>query len=260
MPVDLSNRLVVGISSSALFDLREGGKVFGGQGIRAYRDYMVANETVPLAPGTGFALVQALLALNRHAPSPDAPLVEVVVMSRNSPETGVRILNTIRSHGLAISRSVFTGGEPLASYTEAFDVDLFLSTSEEDVQRVVDASSCAAAVLYPPPEGYSPPTDQVRFAFDGDAVLFSEASEITFKRDGLGAFHASEDLARDVPMPEGPFAKFLLKIAKLKESLPEQVEYSSIRIAVVTARNAPADVRVIQTLRSWNVYVPSHNV
>lgn len=176
-------------------------------------------------------------------------------MSRNSPETGVRVLNAVRHHGLGISRSAFTGGEPLATYAEAFGVDLFLSTHEQDVQELVDRDICAAAVLSPPPEGYAPAPGQVRFAFDGDAVLFSDESEVLYKKKGLTLFHEAENQAKDVPMAEGPFARFLRKLARLKESLHPHQEYAPLRLAVVTARNAPAEARVITTLRAWNVYV-----
>lgn len=251
MPVDLSDTLVVGVSSTALFDLRNSSQVFEEQGIRAYREHTLNTENETLAPGTGFGLVKALLSLN----TPESRRVEVLVMSRNSPETGVRVLNAVRAHGLPITRSAFTGGEALADYAAAFGVDLFLSTSEADVQALVDREVCAAAVLYPPPDGYEPATDQVRFAFDGDAVLFSDESEVLYKRHGLPSFHAAEHDKRHVPMAEGPFAAFLRKLARLKASLGDHEEYSRVRLAVVTARDAPADARVITTLRAWNVYV-----
>lgn len=253
MPVDLSNVLVIGVSSTALFDLTEAERIFRDDGIAAYRDYMVKNEAIPFSPGTGFAVVQALLALNQHGQQ-GKPLVEVLVMSRNSLETSVGIMNSVRHYGLSITRFAFTGGEPLASYVRPLGVDLFLSTSKDDVQRIADAGHCAAAILYPPPPNYLPPKEQVRFAFDADAVLFSEDSELRFKQEGLSAFHAAEAAAADDPMKDGPFAPFLRKLAKLKAALPERVEYAPIRIAIVTARNAPAQSRVITTLREWRVY------
>lgn len=255
MPLDLSKTLVVGISSTALFDLHQAATVFRERGIRAYREYMLAREDAPLVPGTGFALVRALLGINRHVAAGAPPAVEVVVMSRNSPETSVGIMNSVQHHGLPITRYAFTGGEPLASYVKPFGLDLFLSTSREDVQRVADAGGCATAMLYPPPPHYSPPEDQIRIAFDADAVLFSEASELTYKRGGLPAFHSAEAALRHEPMADGPFAAFLRKLALLKASLPEPEEYAPVRIAVVTARNAPAQTRVITTLRAWGVYV-----
>jgi 5'-nucleotidase len=255
MALDFSRTLVVGVSASALFDLRSADAVFRDHGVRAYRQHMVATERDHLAPGTAFSLVRALLSLNEAAPAGAAPLAEVVVLSRNSTETGVRVMNAVRAHGLPITRYAFTGGEPLAGYATAFGVDLFLSSSAEDVQRLVDAEACAAAVLQSPPDGYQPAEGQVRFAFDGDAVLFSDEAEILYKREGLHAFHAAEHARRDVPLGAGPFAAFLKKLARVKEGLPEGVEYAPIRLAVVTARNAPAEARVITTLRAWNVYV-----
>jgi 5'-nucleotidase len=255
--IDFTNTLVVGISASALFDLSEADEVFRKQGIHAYREYMLEGEREPLAPGTGYALVKALLGLNTKPRELQGPATEVVVMSRNSPETGVRIMNAVEQHNLPISRFAFTGGEALAGYVPAFRLDLFLSTNESDVQRVADADACASAVLYPLPADYQPADDHVRVAFDADAVLFDEASERVYQSGGLPAFHAAEREARDTPMEDGPFAEFLRKLARLKESLPEGVEYSPVRIAVVTARNAPAQARVITTLRAWGVYVDS---
>jgi 5'-nucleotidase len=182
MPYDLSRTLVVGVSATALFDLSEADAVFRtkvqnapDEAIDAYRKYMLGREDEPLAPGTSYSLVKALLDLNKYkAQDQDPPLVEVVVLSRNSPETGVRVLKTIRRDGLAISRSVFTGGEPVVDYLDAFDVDLFLTTSAEDAQKVIDSAVCPAALVYPPPsDAVQLPENQVRIAFDGDAVLFS---------------------------------------------------------------------------------------
>jgi len=176
-PLDLSDTLVVGISATALFDLAEADAIYKARSIKnpqsaleEYRAYMLERENEPLRDGTGMALVRALLGLNRYAPSEAKPLVEVVVMSRNSPETGVRVFNNIRSRGLPISRHAFTGGESVVDYLDAFAVDLFLTTNVEDAQRVIDAQACAAAVLKPPPHAAeAPPEDQVRIAFDGDA-------------------------------------------------------------------------------------------
>lgn len=262
MAYDLSRTLVVGVSATALFDLSEADAVFRtrvndapDEAIAAYRAYMLEREEQPLQPGTSYSLVKALLELNKfRAEGP--PLVEVVVMSRNSPETGVRVLKMIRHYGLDISRSVFTGGEPVTDYLAAFDVDLFVTTSAEDAQKVIDSAICAAAIVYPPPSAaVSLPHNQVRIAFDGDAVLFSEDSEVVNKREGLAAFHRTENAATAVPMKDGPYASLLRKLAMLQERLPMRVEYSPVRIAVVTARNAPAELRVLMTLRSWNVYV-----
>ena len=263
MPLNLSDTLVVGISATALFDLSEAAAVFNEKyaedkdtAIAEYRKYMLARENDTLADGTGMRLVEALLALNKYQKLGEPPLVEVVVMSRNSPETGVRVLNNIRRLGLPISRHAFTGGESVVEYLDAFDVDLFLTTNAKDAQRVVDGGTCAVAIVKPPPTDTAPiPKDQVRIAFDGDAVLFDETSELVYKAQGLEGFHKNEDKQQDIPMGKGPYATLLVKLSHLQARLPFRVEYSPIRIAIVTARNAPAELRVVKTLRQWGVYV-----
>jgi len=263
MPFDLSDTLVVGISSTALFDLAEADAVFTAKerddpdsAIEEYRQYTLDHEEQLLSPGTGFPLVKALLRLNRHTAEGDAPIVEVVVMSRNSPETGVRVLKSLRAQDLGISRSAFTGGESVTDYLEAFDVDLFLTTRPEDAQSVIDSDVCAAALLSPPPRGtIDVSEEQVRIAFDGDAVLFSDESEIVYKTKGLAAFHRNEHQLQDVPLDEGPYASLLRKLGRVQDRLPMRMEYSPVRIAIVTARSSPAEMRVISTLRKWGVYV-----
>lgn len=263
MALDLSDTLVVGITATALFDLSEEDRVFKIQyendpdsAIEVYRQYMSERENIPLKVGTGFPLVKALLELNRYRKTGDTPLVEVVIMSRNSPETGLRVLHTIREMNLPISRSAFTAGETVVDYLDAFDVDLFLTTDVADAQQVIDSRTCAAAVVKAPPKHMgSIPEGQVRIAFDGDAVLFDESSELLYKQHGIEAFHAAEDAAQNTPLGEGPYATLLKKLSRLQDRLPIRVEYSPIRIAIVTARNSPAEMRVIKTLREWGVYV-----
>jgi len=263
MALDLSNTLVVGIATTALFDMTESDSAFQAKfksdpqtAVAEYRAYALAHEDDPLADGTGMPLVRALLALNQYQKDGDLPLVEVVVMSRNSPETGIRVLNNIRSRELPISRHAFTGGESVVPYLDAFDVDLFLTTNRKDAQRVIDAGNCATAIVKAPPADLaSIPNGQVRIAFDGDAVLFDEGSEIVYKAEGLSSFHKSEDAKQDTPMQEGPYAQFLRKLARLQSRLPFSVEFSPVHLAIVTARNAPAELRVIKTLRHWGVYV-----
>lgn len=263
MPLDLSQTLVVGISATALFDLAEADRVFRTKfqedretAVVEYRAYMLEREEDELADGTGMHLVKALLALNKYQKSDDPkPLVEVVVMSRNSPETGVCVFNNIRTRQLKISRHAFTGGESVVPYLDAFDVDLFLTTNVADAQRVIDAGTCAAAILKDPPTDCGKlREDQVRIAFDGDAVLFDDSSEIVYKTKGLDGFHANEDGQQDIPIPEGPYATLLQKLASLQNRLPFSVEFSPVHIAIVTARNAPAEMRVIKTLRKWGIY------
>ena len=263
MAFNLKDTLVIGISATALFDLSQADTLFKNEyekhpenAMQIYRDYMLENEDVLLKEGIGFSFIKVLLDLNSYTKEGESPLVEVVIMSKNSPETGIQVLNTIRKMGLNITRSAFTAGSSSASYINAFNVDLFLTTDEKDAQMVIDTRACASAVLSTPPQYKCNVEDgQVRIAFDGDAVLFDDSSELVYKEKGIQAFHKNEVAAQDIPMDEGPFASFLKKLASLQSRLPMRVEYSPVRIALVTARNAPSDLRVIKTLRHWGVYV-----
>ncbi|MEN3109735.1 5'-nucleotidase [Uliginosibacterium paludis] len=250
MPFDLTDKLVIGISSRALFDLETENAIYEQQGVERYRQWQLEHEDAPLGFGTAGPLVKALLGLN--ALSPGRQLVEVVLMSRNSPDTGLRVFNSIEHHGLPITRAAFSGGKPIASYLHAFKVDLFLSRSEEDVQAGINAG-IAAARLYAPPANPCHAQDQIRIAFDGDAVLFSHESEAIYKAQGLAAFEAHERAHRLEAMQEGPFARLLKLLAALQKQFP--AERCPVRIAIVTARSSPAHARVVHTLRNWDVSV-----
>ena len=252
MPINISDILVLGVSSRALFNLEEENEIFNSQGISGFRKYQLEHEDEPLEPGTAFHLIQSLLHLNETAKK---RIVEVVVMSRNSPETGVRIMNSVEKYKLDITRMAFSGGESLAPYIDGFDIDLFLSKDLRDVQSVIDAKKCAAAYIYAPPTDFKPSDNRVKIAFDADAVLFSDESEHRYKTEGIEAFQKYEQENQDVPLGEGPFAKLLIKLSKIQEELPTTIELSSLRIAIVTARSAPSHMRVIKTLRKWGVYV-----
>ena len=167
MPVDLSDILVVGVSSRALFDLEDENTLFDKEGIEGYRKYQLAHENEPLKIGSAFYLVKSLLELNNQA---NKRIVEIVLMSRNSPETGIRMLNSINLYELDITRVALSGGEPLAPYIDAYDVDLFLSKDEKDVQTVIDSKACAAASIYAPPP--SPTTAPPISAHSKDAPVW----------------------------------------------------------------------------------------
>jgi 5'-nucleotidase len=254
MGLDFSKILVVGVSSRALFNLEEEERIFKEKNVRGFREYQFANEDKLLEKGTAFPLIEALLKLNKHVDA-KSPIVEVVIMSKNSPETGLRILKSIEHYGLPITRWAFSAGEPLAPFIKAFNIDLFLSKDEKDVQKIIDSSSCATALVYDPPEHFTPETDRVKFAFDADAVVFSEESEIIYKTQNIEAFHQHEKEKENVPLNDGPFAALLRKLSDIQDQLPVEKELSPLRIAIVTARNSPSHMRVIKTLRSWNVYV-----
>ncbi len=252
MPMNFSEILVIGVSSRSLFDLEKGNEIFESKGIEEYRKFQQENEDKPLEPGTAFYLIKSLLELNNQA---DKRIVEVIVMSRNSPETGVRMLNSIKKHKLDITRVALSGGEPLSPYIDAFDIDLFLSKDEKDVQIVIDSKVCAAATIYAPPEKFDSKDSRVKIAFDADAVLFSDESELRYKKEGMDAFHKYESEHENDPLKKGPFAKLLIKLSKIQEHFPTRIELSPLRISIVTARNAPSHMRVIRTIRNWGVYV-----
>ena len=249
MSVQLDDCLVVSISSRALFDLRDADQIFREQGLEAYRRFQLENEDRLLEPGAGFELVRALLRLNRPGARRRA---EVVVMSRNSTETSLRIFKSIDHYGLDIDRAVLSGGAPLATYLRAFRVDLFLSQYEDDVAAAL-AGGFGAAILYDRQHRPNGEVEQIRIAFDGDATLFSDESERIFQDEGLEAFSRHEaDNARR-PLAEGPFAGFLKSLAAIqKESPPGE---APIRTALVTARGRPAHERVIRTLLAWDVVI-----
>lgn len=249
MGIKLENRLVIGISSRALFDLREEDRVFETQGLEAYRRHQLEREGELLQPGAGFGLAKAILHLNR---SDRDPVAEVVVMSRNSTETSLRIFNSIEHHGLDISRVALTGGASLAPYLQAFCVDLFLSQYEDDVHAALEGG-IGAAILYDHAGDGAEPVEQIRIAFDGDATIFSDESERIYQEKGLDAFVAHESKNARKPLPEGPFARFLKLLSEIQANADDG--RSPIRTALVTARGRPAHERVVRTLLEWGVII-----
>ena len=250
---DFSNTLIIGITARTLFDLEEEAEVFKTKGIEAYRKLQRDREDIILKPGAGFYLVKALLGLNKLSTA--TRLVEVIVMSSNSPETGIRVLNSISELEIDITRSAFTGGGEISGYMEAFEIDLFLSKSERDVQEVIDSKTAAAALVLEPPTNFTSEEDTVRIAFDADAVLFSDESEQIYKSEGMAAFHKNETDNVDIPLNEGPHGKLLKSLSQIQKHMDPNVEINPLRLAIVTARNSPSHMRVINTLRSWEVYV-----
>jgi 5'-nucleotidase len=239
--------LVVAISSRALFDLGESHALFEREGVDAFARYQIAREDDLLAPGIAFPLVQKLLKLNR-AP-PEAPHVEVILLSRNSADTGLRIFNSIEHYGLDIVRAAFTRGEPTLPYVNAFGADLFLSANPESVAQALASGVAAATIL--PSKTPRRQSDQLRIAFDGDAVLFDDEAERISEAGGIDAFHRNETERVREPLSGGPFRGFLDALHRLQEAFPS--ENGPIRTALVTARSAPAHKRVILTLREWGV-------
>ncbi|NKJ20754.1 5'-nucleotidase [Dyella marensis] len=243
------NRLVVAISSRALFDLGDSHALFERDGLDAYRAFQIDHENEILKPGVAFPLVQKLLGLNKLGGN--VPPVEVILLSRNSGDTGLRIFNAIQHYGLDISRAAFTSGAPTSDYIAPFKTDLFLSANAEDVGRALAAGVAAATIL----PSVAPPraTEQLRIAFDGDAVIFGDEGERVSREEGLDAFHRNERERAEESLSVGPFRGFLTAVHRLQAAFP--AETSPIRTALVTARSAPAHKRVILTLRRWGVRI-----
>jgi len=240
-------KLVIAISSRALFDLDEEHQVYESEGLAAYSQYQIDHEDTPLAKGQAFPLASKLLALNDQLAEPLG--VEIVLLSRNSADTGLRIFNSIEHYGLPITRAAFCGGEPPWRYIQAFGCHLFLSSESSDVRKALDNNVAAATLVSRPLDG--PVREDIRFAFDGDAVIFSDEAEQIFKAEGLQAFTESEVAQRNQPLSGGPFKNFLSALHALQRAFPES--QSPIRTALVTARSAPAHERVIRTLRAWDI-------
>ncbi len=245
------SKLVVAISSRALFDLNDSHAVFEAEGVDAYCKYQIEHEDDLLAPGVAFPLVKKLLALNDLYA--EFASVEVILLSRNSADTGLRIFNSIAHHELNIIRAAFCGGVSPYRYVSSMGAHLFLSADPGDVAQALEAGIAAATILPSKSSNMLASGAQLRIAFDGDAVLFSDEAEQVFKAEGLDAFTQSEKAAARKPLSGGPFKEFLSVLHRMQVAAP--VEVSPIRTALVTARSAPAHERVIRTLRAWNIRI-----
>ena len=253
MGYDLSGKLVIGVSTRALFDLSYENEISETLGVEAFCRYQREHEHETLKPGPGFSLVKALLHIN-SLPGQEGK-VEVIIMSRNSADSSLRVFHSIREYGLNITRAVLAAGASLAPYLSAFQTDLFLSADEEDVKKASQSGIAAGIICSDGIHTYDCESEPecIKIAFDGDAVLFSDESERIFQEKGLDAFEENELRYASDPMQDGPFAKFLRTLSDLQKEFPESEV--PIRTALVTSRCAPAHERVIRTLRAWNVRI-----
>lgn len=253
---DLKQKLVIGLASSALFNLEESDKVFRTEGELGYREYQKKHENILLEPGVAFPFIQRLLNLNSIFPK-DKPFVEVILLSRNDPNTGLRVMNSIEHYGLDIKRAIFLQGRTPYKYIDALNISLFLSANETDVNQAINAGYPAGLIL----KGHIfdvAHDEELRIAFDFDGVIADDSSELVYKENGLGAFIENEKNLADQPANKGPLHKLLKELSTLQN---EELKYqdqnsdykSRLRISIVTARNAPAHKRVINSLRSWGI-------
>jgi 5'-nucleotidase len=251
MSTSLAGRLVVAISSRALFDFEEENRLFEASDDRAYMQLQLQRVEEPARPGVAFSLVNKLLAFNQDTGG-SAPRVEVVILSRNDPVSGMRVFRSAQHYGLTIERGVFTRGQTPWRYLRPLHANLFLSTNEADVRSALDAGVPAARVFPHSARASDAHPDEVRIAFDGDAVLFSDEAERVYQRDGLDAFQQHERAQAAKPLAPGPF-KPLLEALQTLQAHPGQ--RMRVRTALVTARSAPAHERAIRTLMDWHIEI-----
>lgn len=244
--------LRIAVSSRALFHIEDGHKIFDEQGQEAFDKYMRDKESTPLRPGVAFRLVKKLLALNTTTFPNQRDAVEVILLSRNSPDAGLRVMNSISHYGLDIERAAFSQGSDRFRYAKALGAQLFLSANPGDVAAAV-ANGLAAATMLPKETGEETGDEGVHIAFDGDSVLFSSEADETFREHGLQAFRDSEVANVDNPLGDGPFRPLLTELHKMQKAFVGGAK--PIRIALVTARGMPSHGRVIKTLRSWGLEV-----
>lgn len=259
MPYSLDNRLVIGIASSALFDLAESDEVFRSKGEEVYRKYQEKNIDNPLAPGVAFPFVKRLLSLNDLSDDEMGPIIEVIILSRNDPDTGLRVMKSVDHHGLAITRAIFMQGKSPYKFMPVLHMSLFLSANRTDVVEAMSRGLPAGQVL---PSGYveDDKNSDLRIAFDFDGVLADDASERIMQAEGLESFHAHESASVVAPHSPGPLHDFLKQVNQIQRReearRTEDPEYRiRLHVSIVTARNAPSHQRAVASLKAWGVTV-----
>lgn len=255
MPYPIERKLVIAVSSSALFDLTESHAVFRDKGPIAYKKFQTENLDKVLGKGVAFPFIRRFLNINKHFPKQEP--VEVVLLSRNSAATGKRVFRSIQHYSLDISRAAFMEGKSPYEYIPAFNASLFLSANEEDVQNAIDANYPAGVVL-PSKSVDDDDSEELCIAFDFDGVIVDDESESIFKDGELPDFHAYEVANSKIPHNPGPLADLFKKLSFMQKLEDKEVKkdraYKRIlRTAIVTARNAPSHERVITTLEDWGV-------
>lgn len=257
MAFELDDRLVIGVASSAVFDLSESDAVFRRDGEAQYRKYQEQHLDVPLGKGIAYPFIKRLLALNDLRSDPEDPLVEVVLLSQNDPDTGMRVMKTIGHYGLNMTRAIFTQGRSPYEYIPALNIALFLSADKQHVDAAIKAGYPAGQVLdskFDDDES----DDNLRIAFDFDGVLAGDESEAVMQSGGLGSFHAHEVINVTQPHNPGPLKEFFVRIARIQAAeeqhkLANPTYENRLRVSIVTARNAPSHERALNTLKSWGV-------
>ncbi|MDY1045266.1 5'-nucleotidase [Pseudomonas coleopterorum] len=257
MPYELEGRLVIGVASSAVFDLRESDAVFKSEGEEKYRRFQELNLNSPLPKGIAYPFIKRLLSLNDLSVDLSDPLIEVVLLSKNDPDTGLRVMKTIEHYGLPMTRAIFMQGQSPYEYIPALNIALFLSGDKTDVESAIKAGYPAGQML--DSQFDDDESEQtLRIAFDFDGVLAGDESETVMQTAGLTEFHAHEVKNVLQPHHPGPLKEFMVRIAKIQSVEEEHKKLNPsyknrIRVSIVTARNAPSHERAMNTLKSWGV-------
>lgn len=258
MAYDLSKRLVIGVASSAMFDLTESDTVFRTEGEEKYREYQSKNISTPLDKGVSFSFIKRLLSLNNLSENSESdPLVEVVLLSRNDPDTGLRVMNSIKHHDLPISRAVFMQGKSPYQYIPALSISLFLSGNSSDVKEAISLGYPAGHVMTS--AIIDGDDDDLRIAFDFDGVLADDESEaVMHNTNDISQFHDYETKKVLQPHNPGPLKEFLVKVSAIQKIEEERKKTdpsyrNRLRVSIVTARNAPSHERALNTLKKWGV-------
>ena len=258
MAYSLEHKLVVAVASSALFDLRQADRIYREEGLDAFERYQREREDEVLERGVAFPFVRRLLSLNDDLPEDERP-VEVVLLSRNDLDTGLRVFNSIEAHGLPITRGAFVSGREPFRYIEAFRCCLFLSANEDDVRRALARGLPAGLIAASPDVDDDQDDHELRVAFDFDGVVIDDEAESLFQSGGLSRFQESERRRAGEAHNPGPLRELFLGLAELQRIERQRAERrgvgSRVRVAIVTARNAPSHKRVVTTLRHWGVKV-----
>lgn len=259
MPYDLRNRLVIGLASSALFDLEDSDQIFRSKGEDIYREYQRKNQDSPLGKGIAFPFIQKLLSINQI--SPNDPPIEVILLSRNDPDTGLRVMNSIEHYKIGITRALFLQGRSPYQYINPLSIDLFLSANASDVHQAIMAGYPAGQVLKSHFNNSILEDSEVRVALDFDGVIADDESEKIYAEKGISNFHQYEKENSEKEHNPGPLAKFLMKLSNVQKKESKFHEETrgkyipKLRISIVTARNAPSHKRVINTIRKWEITI-----
>lgn len=254
MPFEIENKFVIAVASSALFDLSESDKVFRDKGEDIYRKYQHEHENEVFNTGVAYPLIKRLLNIDTE----NMP-VEVILLSRNDPDTGLRVFKSIEHYGLPISRAAFVAGNNPFEYMDAFNASLFLSGNPKDVKEAVE-HGFPAGCMYPSDYVDDDEDSELRIAFDFDGIIADDSAETVYQQGAIELFHAHEKLKAEEPLPPGPLLRFFSEISKLqKREIEKNIDNPKyiprIRVAIVTARNAPAHERVITTLRKLDIRI-----